>query len=291
MTDLVIGASGQVGGAIVDYLKSEECEVVGTYTSHNPPHFPLTHLDISDKEQVNELIARLKPKTIYLPSSYTNVDGCERDPELSHRVNVQGAINVFEAALKSRSKVVYFSSDYVFDGVGGPYKETDKTNPVSVYGQHKLAAENACLAQAANLVIRTTVVYGVEWQGKNFVIRLLKSLLNNETVKVPDDQVGNPTLSSELANVSVLLAQRDRDGIFNVAGTGRVSRYEFAREAAYVFGLDESLIEPVKTESLAQAAKRPLNAGLVMDKVLDIHQGRISDYKAGLKTLQRKLAP
>jgi len=119
----------------------------------------------------------------------------------------------------------------------------------------------------------------------------IKSLLNNETVKVPDDQVGNPTLSSELANVSVLLAQRDRDGIFNVAGTGRVSRYEFAREAAYVFGLDESLIEPVKTESLAQAAKRPLNAGLVMDKVLDIHQGRISDYKAGLKTLQRKLAP
>lgn len=83
-------------------------------------------------------------------------------------------------------------------------------------------------------MIRTTVVYGVEWQGKNFVIRLLKSLLNNETVKVPDDQVGNPTLSSELANVSVLLAQRDRDGIYNVAGTGRVSRYEFAREAAYV---------------------------------------------------------
>lgn len=291
MTDLVIGASGQVGGAIVDYLRSEEREVVGTYTSHNPPHFPLTHLDISDRKQVSELVGRLKPKTIYLPSSYTNVDGCEREPELSHRVNVQGAINVFDAALKSKSKVVYFSSDYVFDGVDGPYDEKASPCPISVYGQHKLDAETACLTNPVNLVIRTTVVYGVEWQGKNFVIRLLKSLLNNETVKVPDDQVGNPTLSSELAAVSVLLAQGDRDGIYNVAGTGRCSRYDFAREAAYVFGLDETLIVPVKTKSLAQAAKRPLNAGLIMDKVLDIHQGRISDYKAGLKTLQRKLAP
>ncbi len=291
MTDLVIGASGQVGGAIVDYLKSEEKEVVGTYTNHNPPHFPLTHLDISDKNQVDELIARLKPKNIYLSSSYTNVDGCELDPDLSHSVNVQGALNVFEAAIKCDAKVIYFSSDYVFDGKNGPYTESDATCPISVYGQHKLLAEQACLAQEANLVIRTTVVYGVEWQGKNFVIRLLKSLINGQSINVPDDQVGNPTLASELAAVSVLLAQSDRDGVFNVAGTGRVSRYQFACDAAYIFGLNQNLIVPVKTDSLAQAAKIPLNAGLIMDKVLDIHQGRISDYKAGLSILQRKLAP
>ncbi len=295
MRDLVIGASGQVGGALLDFLNKSHLNknggnAVGTYYLHNPPHFPLRPLDITSGGAVQSLLEELCPRHVYLPSSYTNVDGCEEDQERSYLVNVIGVKNVVAACRRIGSKLIYFSSDYVFDGKAGPYLETSPPSPISVYGRHKVEAEELVSSLSGSLILRTTVVYGREWQGKNFVVRLLKTLLDGKTMSVPDDQVGNPTFAPSLAEVAARLAERsDCSGVFNAVGKDRVSRYEFAREAAYVFGLDTELVLPVSTESLKQKALRPLSGGLVMDKVEQLFPGILVGYREGLKILHRQL--
>lgn len=194
---------------------------------------------------------------------------------------------VVNAASKSGSKVVYFSSDYIFDGKSGPYTELSRPNPICEYGRQKLDAETIVLhADFQPLVIRTTVLYGWEPQGKNFVMRLIGKLGNGEAVNVPDDQVGNPTYSPDAVQSILRLVDLDRTGVYNIAGCERVNRYEFAREAASIFNLDEQLIHPVSTSQLNQIAARPLEAGLVSQSAEDLLGSPIPGYRDGLRTMK-----
>lgn len=291
MKSFVIGASGQVGGAILSYLDSElKHETIGTYAANRPPSLDLSHLDITSSADVDELLAVEEPAHVYLSSSYTNVDGCQLDEAHSRQVNVDGVVSVAAACKRYGHKLIYFSSDYVFDGVDGPYSEESSPNPISVYGRHKVEAESHVLDLPESLVLRTTVVYGQEWQGKNFIARLIKTLNEGKEMLVPGDQVGNPTYAQSLAAVSCLLAQDKHAGIYNVAGVSRVSRYQFALDAAEIFDLPGHLLKAVATAQLNQPAPRPLNAGLVMDKVLAIYPASLPAHKEGLALLKKSLA-
>jgi len=140
-----------------------------------------------------------------------------------------------------------------------------------MYGRQKLIAENIIAMRLTNyIIIRTTIVYGWERQGKNFVLRLIRTLQNNQEIKVPTDQIGTPTYAPYLAKTSVQLAESKVKGIYNIAGKDLVNRYDFACEVAKIFKCDKSLIIPVKTNDLHQPAVRPLNAGLKINKVLQI---------------------
>ena len=290
MKSYIVGASGQVGGAIYNALiaSQDESLVVGTYSKNKPPHLELCHLDITDEKACLKLLDG-EAGHVYLASSYTNVDGCEKDPEFSHLVNVQGASYIVEAARKFAHKLIYFSSEYVFDGKDGPYDEEALPSPISVYGRDKVEAERLVLSLADALVLRTTVVYGREWQGKNFVLRLIKTLREGNAMMVPFDQVGSPTYAPSLAEAAIALARCGEKGIFNTAGQSRVSRYQFALDAAEVFALDGSLIKPVSTESLKQPAARPLEGGLVVDKILKLFPGFLPGHKEGLGLLKTEL--
>ncbi len=263
---LVLGASGQVGGHILGTLRHEGYEAEGTYFQHRQKD--LHQLDLRSEADTARLMRHCAPEVVYLPASHTNVDDCERYPEKSFEANVVAVSNVVGAANDVNAKLVYFSSDYIFDGLSGPYAEETKPSPISVYGQHKVMAEDEVARKANNwLTIRTTVVYGWEPQGKNFIYRLIDSLTSGKQIDVPMDQVGTPTYAPDLANKVIELVRANNAGIYNVAGSEIASRYEFAREAAKVFGLTEKLINPVTTKSLTQAAARPLNAGLIITKV------------------------
>lgn len=256
---LVLGASGLVGGALLRALGAR-----GVGTGHRNSG-ELRPLDVRDAAAVRDLVRALRPSRIYLPASFTNVDACEDDASTAHQVNVQGVANVVAAA--GEIPLVYFSSDYVFDGNAGPYSEQAVAHPLNVYGWQKLAAEHHVALHAARaLIVRTTVVYGWERQGKNFVYRLLRSLRAGERLRVPNDQIGNPTYAPDLAAASIALAEAGHSGVFNVAGRDRVSRHDFAQRAAEAFGLDASLIDPIATSALAQRARRPLNAGFDVSK-------------------------
>lgn len=289
---LVIGASGQVGGVLVEQLEAAGVTTCGTYASHKPPEKPaFVSLDITDHEQVEALIQDFKPDQIYLAASYTNVDGCEANPDRSLAVNVLAVRSVVSAAAAlSACRLVYFSSDYIFDGVRGPYDEKARPTPVSVYGSHKLEAERIIASSGmSNLILRTTVVYGNEWQKKNFVARLVATLGRGETIDVPDDQIGNPTYNESLAAAAIELCQSYKQGLYNIAGIDRMSRYQFALEAAEIFQLDSQLIKAVKTSSLGQTAKRPLNGGLIMNRARAVLKTELTGVKAGLTRLKETM--
>ena len=253
-----------VGGRLLQIGQQRGLAVAGTYSSYAVPD--LQPLDASDDAAVRTLVNTLEPKVIFLPAAFTNVDACERDPALSQRVNVTVMENVARACQRGNAKLVSFSSDYVFDGLDGPYSETAAPNPVNVYGQHKLEAERIAASVGA-LVLRTNGVYGAEVQGKNFVLRLVQGLRAGQTWRIPVDQFGNPTLADDLARAAwdgVALT-----GVYHAAGSHFCDRHAFALEIARLFDLNPAQLEAVDTPSLNQAALRPLRGGLVSLRLED----------------------
>ncbi|MDQ3705916.1 MAG: NAD(P)-dependent oxidoreductase [Chloroflexota bacterium] len=281
---LIIGASGQVGEYLVRAAANAGFESVGTYQTHEVEG--MRHLDIRNEAQISSLLEELQPTVVYLPASLANVDYCELHPEEGYAINVEGVRNVVQAVNKTPAKLVYFSSDYVFDGKAGPYAEEDPTNPICEYGVQKVLAEHYVALHARDyIVVRTTVVYGWERQGKNFIYRLLNTLTAGEVLRVPVDQVGSPTYSPDLSRAVVDLAISDAQGVYHVVGPELANRYEFACEAAKVFGLDTNLVQPVTTEELRQTAKRPLKAGMKIEKVTARLMRPLIGYREGLRVM------
>jgi len=287
---LVVGASGQVGEHLLRALHLAGQEALGTGCGHLRPG--LRPLDLRDPEAVAAALQEIGPRTIYLPAAMTDVDYCERCPREANAINVAGTRVLAEAAGRIGAALVFFSSDYVFDGSSGPYAEGDPPNPICEYGRQKLAGERAVTEGVVDhLIVRTTVVYGWEAQGKNFVVRLADRLRRKERIRVPKDQIGSPTYAPNLAEAVVELVASGARGIFHVAGPDLASRYEFAVAAARAFGLDPSWIEPVWTHELAQAAQRPLKAGLRVDKALGaLRRTRLLGFREALGLMARRSA-
>jgi dTDP-4-dehydrorhamnose reductase len=286
MKALVIGASGLVGGHLLVQLKQVAgADVVGTYRQH--PGAGLEPFDILDRAVVHRFFEQIQPTVVFLTAALSNVDFCELYPDLSYKANVSGVKHVVEAANACRARLVFFSTDYIFDGRAGPYAEEDAASPISQYGWHKTLAEHHIgLHTPDYLIIRTTGVYGWESQGKNFIYRLLKALPRGQVVRVPLDQVANPTYAPNLVAATIELVQAGASGVFNLVGCECVSRYEFALEAARVFDLDPQLIQPISTAELNQPAARPLAAGLKVSKAQAVLRTQLLDYCLGLQTMR-----
>ena len=281
---LVIGGSGQVGYHLRHAARQRGVPALGTF--HTAASTGLRSLDVRDAQAVHRLVGEIAPSTILMPASATNVDRCEEQPRATYAVNVAGLANVIAAANVAAATLVYFSSDYIFDGREGPYDERSPANPICHYGTQKLIAEHLVLGQARDaLIVRTTVVYGWEPQGKNFVNRLLRVLGAGERITVPEDQIGSPTYAPDLADATLELVEDGARGIVDVAGRELVARDEFAREAARVFGHDPALVDGVPTAALGQAAARPLKAGMLVE-LAERRLGReLVGYTAGLRRM------
>jgi dTDP-4-dehydrorhamnose reductase len=220
----------------------------------------LTHdeLDVTDREAVRDA---LKGATVVNCAAYTDVDGAEAEPEAAHAVNVHGARNVAEEA----SRVVYVSTDYVFDGTkAGPYVESDPVNPVSAYGRSKLAGERATLtASPQSLIVRTSWLFGAG--GRNFVATMLRLGEERGEVKVVSDQVGCPTFTGHLADALVTLADGHGHGFLHVAGAGSCSWFEFARTIFERSPVD-AVVRPCATDEFPRPARRPTNSVLASER-------------------------
>ncbi len=279
--NLVIGASGLVGGYLDAALRADGQKVVSTYFANPIPN--AIPLDVRQAAQVAALVAKTRPTRIFLPAAIPNVDYCETHPTQTYPTNVLGIKNVVMAANAIGARVIYFSSDYIFDGESGPYGEMETARPISEYGCQKLEAEHFISLHAQNfLIIRATVIYGWERQGKNFVFRLIQSLREGRSVRVPADQVGTPTYAGHLAQAAVEFASRPEIKIINIAGQDCISRYEFARRAAQIFELEEQLIFPVSTAELNQPARRPLQAGLKVETLRALSNIPVPTAEEGL---------
>lgn len=288
MRALVIGASGQVGAALCARLTTLGHQAIGTHA--RTPQTGTRRLDFTDVAATQQLIAETAPDWIFCPAGLTAVDYCEARPDEALAANRDAPAAAARVAARVGTPFVFYSTDYVFDGAAGPYGEHDAVHPLSVYGRSKLEGERAVLtANPRTLVIRTTVVYGPEPQGKNFVYQLLRRGRARERTLVAVDQRSSPTYNADLAAVSVELVERALCGVVHVAGPEVVDRYAFALKVCQVFGLDPAFLVPATTAELRQSAVRPLAAGLIIDRVRALVKTELRGPAAGLATMQREL--
>jgi dTDP-4-dehydrorhamnose reductase len=288
MRALVIGASGQVGAALAARLAERGHNVVGTH--HRVPQPQTRLLDVTDAAATERLVAEVEPDWVFCPAALTHVDYCEDHAEETFAINRDAPATAAGAAAKLGAGFVYFSTEYVFDGTAGPYDEDDPPAPLSVYGLSKLEGEQRVQEENPRAVIvRTTVAYGPEPQGKNFVYQVLRRARAGEPIRVPSDQVSSPTYNVDLAAATVELIERDFHGVIHVAGPALLDRHTFALEVCSVFGLDAGLVRPVETAALGQRARRPLRAGLAIDRARLVLRTPLRGPREALTDMRRVL--
>jgi dTDP-4-dehydrorhamnose reductase len=241
----IFGASGLLGKAL---LSEWSADTVTGLTSHAA--------DIRDAKRVQDVVQESNPEWIVLAAAYTDVDGCEGNPDLAFAVNRDGAVNVAVAAKKVGARLVFLSSDYVFDGKKTtPYEIEDARNPQSVYGRTKAEAEIRLLALMPECCIaRTSWLFGIG--GKCFPDTILKLAASRPALDVVNDQRGCPTYSVDLARAIVQLCRKDASGIVHVTNTDDCTWFEFAREIVSGAGL-ATVVRPVSSLQMARPAPRP----------------------------------
>ncbi|MCI0473839.1 MAG: dTDP-4-dehydrorhamnose reductase [Ignavibacteria bacterium] len=266
---LITGANGLLGQAMVSVFSREsDFEIIKT--SVEPESFVRTglqyiQLDITNKDELKKTVSEINPGVIINCAAFTDVDKCETERELSWKINVDAVKNLIIAARPVNAKLVHFSTDYVFDGKNGPYDEQSVPNPLSFYGRGKLASENALIASGIeHAIIRTMVLFGYGVNVKpNFAMWLVNKLSAKEKVNIVDDQIGNSTIVDDLAYGTLKVVEKEKTGIYNIAGRDIESRLDFTMKLCDVYGYDKSLINRIKTKDLNQPAPRPLNSGLI----------------------------
>ncbi len=292
MRVLITGCHGLLGQKLIASVP-EGVDVFGVDLQEKSSFLPqsfFSKCNITDRKQTLDLVLKLAPEWIINAAAYTNVDGAEKERRLCWQVNVEAVENLAYAARKVHSKIVHISTDYIFDGKDGPYDENAVPNPLGYYGRSKLAGENALRASPVEyIIIRTMILYGKNIFGNaNFVTWLIEKLRQKQPVTIVTDQIGNTTLADELAAGIWQVIGTDYRGVLNIAGREILDRLTFARLVAQVFDLDETPIGPITTDALNQAAPRPLNSGLLVDKAINEFNIELSDAREGLIKLKEQ---
>lgn len=300
MKHLILGASGQIGEELSKTLSKED--IVGTYHSKEPKYIsiPTFRLDITDYKAVVSAVQSHKPDVVWLPAAVTHVDKCERDNS-AFETNVCGPWNVVQACNQfNKPTIVFFSTDYLFDGKSGPYDEAAISNPLNGYGFQKLRAEHLLGTMYSHfIIIRTCWVYGPESQGKNFVERLVNNLREGKTATIRPE-FSCPTYAPDLAKAAfdVLKAFKGKHyktglrQVINIAGPDLVSKDEWARDIARKFDCDPELIvtSHVMSHELLNVATRPTLGGLKTDRLKKVIGRQLRNYNECLEEMNVQLS-
>lgn len=252
--------------------------------------FTYQKLDITNRRATTRFITQIKPAFVINSAAFTDVDGAEIQKELCWKVNVEAVENIVTGCRKVQAHLVHISTDYVFDGSNGPYREEDIPNPQGYYAKSKLAGENIVVGSPIKwTIIRTMVLFGHGVNLRpNFVTWLISSLREGKKVTIVDDQIGNVTLADDLAEGLYQVVLRKKTGIFHISGADILSRYQFSLAIADMYHLDKTLITPIKTADLKQKASRPLNSGFILDKARAELELKLPTTQEMLKTFKRQ---
>ena len=281
---LLIGGSGQLGMALGAAFERGH-HVVSTAQSHLQPG--QIALDLGDATATTALLQSQRPEVVLVAGAMCHVDLCEQEPDLCRRINVEGPAAIAEYARRTGARVVFFSTDHVFDGARHSYAENDEVHPLSTYASSKMEAENAIrgIVPAQHLIIRTGWVYGHDNQRRNFILRLIDRLRQGETVDVPADQWGCPTYTDDLVQAVRFLVDEGAIGTFHATGPDLIDRASLARRVCDRFDLDADRVMPRPTRALGQAARRSLRVLLDCGKLSQTGAPGFRGLNAGLDAL------
>ena len=278
---LITGKNGQLGSELQDLQQA--------YPQFEMIFVDREQMDLSNEEQIKEALEKVKPDLIVNAGAYTAVDKAETEKELCDKINHVAVQNMGEWASKNNTKIIHISTDYVFDGNSEtPLKETDKTNPINIYGLTKLKGEQALQASgAAYIIIRTAWVYSV--YGANFV-KTMKRLMNErEETGVVSDQIGTPTYARDLAKVimNIVVAPEFVQGIYHYSNEGKISWYDFAVAIKELSGF-KCKINAISSAAFPTPAKRPNFSLLDKSKIKTVFGVSVPDWKASLEKMLKK---
>lgn len=297
---LVTGSNGLLGQKIVYKLIGDSSVVLhaaarGTNRLLEQKGYFFHSLDITDAAAIEKLVAELLPDCIIHTAAMTNVDACEFEKETALAANAL-SVAYFANAIKEHSPQTHFvhlSTDFIFDGENGPYREDDTPNPVSYYGHTKLEGERNLYKSGINwAILRTIIVYGVtdNMSRSNIVLWAKAALEKGQPIKVVYDQFRSPTLAEDLADACISAARKRAKGIYHVSGKDIMSIVELVKRVADFLGLDKSLIEPVNSATLNQPAKRPPRTGFILDKAIRELDYRPHSFEEGIRIVLEQVA-
>lgn len=286
------GSSGLLGSKISEIAVKRGYKLFAGYYKHKTIYGLPVKLDIRRKTNVFKVFKDIKPDVVIHAAAITDVDKCEKQKYLAFSVNVLGTKNVVEASNKYDTFIIYISTDYVFSGETGMYKETDETNPVNYYGATKLRGENEVKKLKDNwCIIRPSVIYGSNpARGKhNFALLVLNKLNKRERIRTITDQWVSPTLNTNLTEMILETIERKFSGVYHTAGATPLNRYEFSKLLAEKFKLDKNLITPVLSTNMKWFAKRPKNTSLNVEKALKTLKNKPLKIREALNKLRKEI--
>jgi dTDP-4-dehydrorhamnose reductase len=295
MKILITGSNGLLGQHLIKMLiETTAHEIIATGRGEARLPFEISEqynyfsLDITDGIAVNDFLLEHKPVVIIHAAAMTQPDPCELNEVECWNVNVTATRFLVSAAETIKAKFIYISTDFVFDGMSGPYKETDEPNPVNYYGSSKLAAEKAVMESKLKwAVVRTVLVYGNILAGSrsNIISWVKENLENNKPIKVVSDQWRTPTYVEDLAKGILLMVEKNAAGIFHISGEEGMSPYNMACTVADYLHLDKSLMTEVNADTFTQPAQRPLKTGFIIDKAKKELGYKPMSFKESLKKM------
>ncbi len=305
MKILITGSNGLLGQKIVLALVDDkEVEIIATSLGENRMEHSQGYiyeaLDITQIEQIAGAIEKHKPDVIINTAAMTNVDACESQKEACWAQNVT-SVDYFVKVLADFEKqengkkihFIHLSTDFIFDGENGPYREEDKANPLSYYALSKNESEKIILSSSIRWsILRTSIVYGIahRMSRSNIVLWAKEVLTKGTPINVVDDQFRSPTLAEDLAQGCILTAKKGKLGIYNISGKTIMSVLELVYSVADYWKLDKSLVTPIKTSTLNQAAKRPPRTGFILDKAIQELGYQPHSFMEGLAVLDKQLS-
>ena len=296
-TILVTGANGLLGQKLIDKLVNRSA-VQLVATGRGPSRHPLQEgyayeeLDITDEERMRELFEVYQPTELINCAAMTHVDKCEQNPEQCELLNVKAVELMCRVCRDYGTRIIHLSTDFIFDGENGPYAEKDAPNPLSIYGDSKLRSERVVLKAGIPFAIaRTMLVYGVvaDMSRSNIVLWAKRALEGEQEINVVNDQFRSPTLAEDLAEGVILIAMKEKTGIYHISGPETLSVVGMVRQVAQHWELKESLISEIDSATLGQPAKRPPKTGFVILKAQTELGYRPRNFRDGLRVVERQL--
>ena len=298
MRILITGSNGLLGQKLVTALRDASAvELLATSRGEDRSPDPLgSHyraMDITQAGEVDAVFDAFKPEVVIHTAAMTNVDACELDPVACRLQNVTATEYLVRAAERHGSHFIHLSTDFIFDGENGPYREDDEPAPLSVYGQSKLDAERIVIDSRLSrwAIARTIIVYGIaEGLSRSNVVLWAKGALEKgQPIKVVDDQWRMPTLAEDLADGCIRIAKQGATGIYHLSGPDGMSILELVERVGAYFHLDTSVVSAVKSDSLGQPAKRPPRTGFILDKARTDLGYSPRGFEAGLEVLRAQM--
>lgn len=300
MKILVTGSNGLLGQKLITLLTSQEnCQVIASARGQNRltgdfANFQYESLDVTDAQAVETLLAETRPDAVIHTAAMTNVDECESKQTECRQLNVEAVRYLAESCAKHGIFLLHLSTDFIFDGTAGPYKEDVPASPISFYGQSKADAETVVMEQTGLqwAIARTILVYGIaqDMSRSNIVLWVKKSLEEGKTIQVVDDQWRTPTLAEDLAMGCWLIVKQKAEGIFNISGEELLTPYQMAEQTADYFGLSTATMIRTDSSKFTQPAKRPPRTGFDITKAKTVLGYAPHTFREGIAILAKQVA-